>query len=332
MSDVSIRRAGPQDVALVREARLATLATDPEQFGSRFEDAAAYDDAEWERRTARDTWFVAVEEADGRAVGIVRTGTEDGAPTGDRMLASLWVAPGHRGTGLVDRLVEAVRADAAEHGAHRVTLWVKRSNARARAAYSRLGFAPLPVPPSLAGHECAGEVRLGLPLRPAADVVVRTLADAGSWALLRDVRLAALRADPDAFWSTYADEAGAPEQEWRERAGRGAVRLAVDAASGDVLGMLGTGVEGGAPPGGVHLWGMWVAPAARGRRVARALVGAVADAARADGAQHLSLWVRTTNAAARTAYAALGFVEEDPPPGADDYRPHDELRMVLGLA
>ena len=329
MTDVGIRRAGPQDWPLVRDARLATLRTDPEQFTSRYEDAAAFDDAEWVRRTTAHTWFVAVEEATGRGVGLVRTGAEDGAPTGDRLLASLWVAPEHRGTGLVDRLVDAVRADAGRHGGRRVTLWVKASNARARAAYTRLGFGPLPVPPSLTGHECAGEVRMGLRLHAATDVVVRTVDDPEDWALLRDVRLAALRADPAAFWSTYAQESGSSEADWRERAGRGAVRLALDAASGDVLGMLGTGVEGGAPPGGVHLWGMWVDPAARGRRVARALVDAVADGARADGAQHLSLWVRRANTDARTAYAALGFVEEDPPPGADDYRPHDEVRMVL---
>jgi ribosomal protein S18 acetylase RimI-like enzyme len=54
----------------------------------------------------------------------------------------MWVAPGCRGQGLADRLVEAVREQALQAGARTVTLWVTEVNDRARAFYRRLGFAP----------------------------------------------------------------------------------------------------------------------------------------------------------------------------------------------
>jgi ribosomal protein S18 acetylase RimI-like enzyme len=339
MSDVQIRRAAPDDWRLVREVRLATLRTDPAAFGSTADDEAGRPEQDWRHRVEAFTWFLALDEAvdeaageaGGRPVGVVRTGTEDGAADGERMLASLWVAPGHRGTGLVGRLVDAVAADARAAGARWVTLWVMRSNARARAAYARLGFVPVPTPAAQAGHECAGEVRLGLRLTPSADVVVRTIASADEWEVLRDVRLDALRTDPGAFYATYAAEAADDEARWRERAARGSMRVAVDAGSGDVLGCLGAFDEEGAPPGGLHLYGMWVAPSARGRGVARVLVDTVCAQARRDGLERVTLWVVLTNTHARAVYAGLGFVEEEPPPGVHDYRPEGEARLVRHL-
>lgn len=336
MSDVQIRRAAADDWRLVREVRLATLRTDPAAFGSTADDEAGRPEQDWRHRVEAFTWFLAVDEAadeaGGGPVGVVRTGTEDGAADGERMLASLWVAPGHRGTGLVDRLVDAVAADARAAGARWLTLWVMRSNARARAAYERLGFVPVPTPAAQSGHECAGEVRLGLRLAPPADVVVRTIAAADEWQVLRDVRLEALRTDPDAFYATYAAEAAHDEARWRERAARGSMRVAVDPGTADVLGCLGTFEEEGAPPGGLHLYGMWVAPRARGRGVARTLVDTVCTQARRDGSERVTLWVVLANTRARAVYAGLGFVEEEPPPGVHDYRPEGEVRMVRHLA
>lgn len=332
MADVDLRRATADDWDLVRRIRLSTLMNAPDAFNARYEDEALLDEPDWRRRAERHTWFLAVDEVSGLPVGCVRTGVEDGAQDGERLLASLYVEPDQRGSGLVDRLVRAVADDARAAGARRVTLWVRRSNERARAAYERLGFVQVSVPAALADHECAGEVRLALPLRPPADVVVRTIADADEWELLRDVRLTALRTDPDAFYATYADEVDEPENEWREHAAQGSMRVAVDLLTGAPLGCVGTLEERGAPPGGWHLYSMWVAPAARGRGVARALVEAVAEDAVASGRQRLTLWVKTSNAAARGTYAALGFTAEDPPPGVKDYRAEGEVRLVRRLA
>lgn len=166
----------------------------------------------------------------------------------------------------------------------------------------------------------------------APAVVVRRVTDPQDGRLVRDVRLAALRSDPAAFYSSHADEAGLPDEHWCAWAASGSFRVARDDASGTVLGCLGTVEERGAPPGGLHLVSMWVDPAARGRGVARRLVEAVADDARAGGRVRLTLWVVLTNAAARGTYRRLGFREEDPPPGVRDYRPEGEVRMVRDLA
>ncbi len=329
MSDVEIRRARPDDWRLVRAARLAALVNDPEAFRSLYEDEAEQDEDDWRRRADASTWFLAVDEISARPVGCVRRTRDDDAPAGDHLLASLWVARPHRGSGLVERLVDAAADDARAAGGHRLTLWVTRDNLRAISAYEKLGFDRVPVPPGLEGHVCAGEIHFGRHLRRRADVTVRRIVDRDDWRLIRDVRLAALRTDPEAFHSTYAVEARYTEADWRRRAGGGELRVAVDTFSGTVLGCLGTFEEPGAPPGALHLFGMWVAPAARGRGVARRLLEAAAEEARAQGSDRLTLWVVRANERARTAYAGLGFVDEEPPPGVRDYRPEGEVRMAF---
>jgi GNAT superfamily N-acetyltransferase len=57
-------------------------------------------------------------------------------------LVSMWVSPAQRGTGLAERLVQAVTGAARADGATRLILWVTDVNERARAFYGRLGFRP----------------------------------------------------------------------------------------------------------------------------------------------------------------------------------------------
>jgi ribosomal protein S18 acetylase RimI-like enzyme len=123
------------------------------------------------------------------------------------------------------------------------------------------------------------------------------------WALLRDIRLRALRDSPSAFGSTYEREVGFGEADWRRRL--------EDAASVNVLAELGgrpVGMAGGFPdlPGLLHVVAMWVEPDARGRGVGHALLRAVEDRARERGLG-LHLDVNTANAAARRSYERFGF-------------------------
>lgn len=56
------------------------------------------------------------------------------------------------------------------------------------------------------------------------------------------------------------------------------------------------------------IWGMYVAPEARGRGIGRALMAeTLARAAALPGVEQMHLGVVTTNAAARTLYLSLGF-------------------------
>lgn len=129
------------------------------------------------------------------------------------------------------------------------------------------------------------------------------------WQLWRDTRLAALADSPRAFGSTLARERDYDEATWRASLvpERGLKTVAAG-PDGTVLGMAG----GWVPPdrgGAAELWGMWVAPAHRGRGVAGALIGEVLDWARAEAHPRVELWVVGDNAAARRLYARLGFRE-----------------------
>ncbi len=126
------------------------------------------------------------------------------------------------------------------------------------------------------------------------------------WQALRDIRLAALRDAPDAFASTYAEQAAFEEADWRQRIARGGAFLAyipeVDASG--PAGLAGGYQQG---PGTVGLISMFVRPRARGRGVGEALIAAVLDWARARNATLVHLWVTETNKPARLLYERCGF-------------------------
>ncbi len=137
MAELGIRRLAAGDWAAFREARLAALRDAPEAFGSTAADAEKLDEQAWRRRLKQRVVFLA-EVSDG-AVGLV-AGIEGDQP-GEAELISMWVAPGWRGTGVGDRLVEAVLAWAMGEGFTSVGLWVAMGNARAERLYARQGFA-----------------------------------------------------------------------------------------------------------------------------------------------------------------------------------------------
>ncbi|GGM84253.1 GNAT family N-acetyltransferase [Dactylosporangium sucinum] len=132
------------------------------------------------------------------------------------------------------------------------------------------------------------------------------------WQLKRDLRLAALKDSPSAFASTYAREEHRTELEWRGWPHPGAYFCAFD-ADGTPLGIAGSWVSA-AEPGITHLISMWVAPVARGRRVAGALVAAVVGWARERGSDVVELEIAAGNEAAMSAYVRCGFTVTDREP------------------
>ena len=105
---------------------------------------------------------------------------------------------------------------------------------------------------------------------PPGGLVVE-LVTVESWRLWRDVRLASLIDSPRAFWMTYAESAGMPDDHWRERAATaGPTWLALD--DGHPVGTVGLWHAPDQPDDEVVLVGMWVATVARGTDVATRLV------------------------------------------------------------
>lgn len=124
--------------------------------------------------------------------------------------------------------------------------------------------------------------------------------------VLRAVRLAALAADPAAFGSTLAREEAFESADWTRRLGPPAATFVVGSGSGPAQGMA-WGVPDADDPTRAHLFGMWVAPAARGTGAAGALVEAVVGWATEAGAERVDLTVVVGNAPAERLYRRHGF-------------------------
>ena len=148
----------------------------------------------------------------------------------------------------------------------------------------------------------------------------------GDWALLRDIRLDALREAPYAFASTYEREASFPDETWQQRARSGHSILAyLPQARERPVGIVGTIEE---VPGQLELVSMWVRPQARGRDVGTALVEAAVQVARTRQLPQVHLWVTESNKAARRLYERCGFT----PTGERQPLPSDPALMELAMA
>ena len=139
-----------------------------------------------------------------------------------------------------------------------------------------------------------------------AEVQVRRLLPADA-ALYREIRLEALRVEPEAYSSTLAAESAEPFAWFAARLQTSAVFGAF--AADDLLGIAGFFAKQGRKEAhkGV-LVGMYVRPQARGAGIGRRLALAVIAHAR----QHvelIQLTVVSSNEPARRLYAKLGFIE-----------------------
>jgi GNAT superfamily N-acetyltransferase len=151
------------------------------------------------------------------------------------------------------------------------------------------------------------------------------------WALLRDLRLRALRDAPEAFGQTYDNAAAEPELEWRSTARA--------ASAGDRRTWLLAGPAGDQgmvqarrrPPDDCLVFSMWVAPEARRAGVGGALIDGAADWARSWGARRIVLWVTGVNEGAQRFYEAIGFRLMNEGPDADSGRAFGALAMELPL-
>ena len=149
--------------------------------------------------------------------------------------------------------------------------------------------------------------------------------------LYREIRLEALRNEPDAFSSTFEIERERPLEQFAARLRDAHV---VGAFRGTALaGIAGFYIQPG--PKHAHkgmLWGMYVRPAQRSAGIGRLLVEAIIAHAR----QHvevLQLFVVADNLPARRLYRRLGFVEYGIERHATKYqgRYHDDVLMALPL-
>jgi len=164
-----------------------------------------------------------------------------------------------------------------------------------------------------------------------SEINVRALGE-DDWQVYRDIRLTALQEAPEAFVATRAQEEALDEQVWRERVRRS--RRLVAESEGSPLGVVSLGQAEESDAGTGELFGLWVAPAARGTGVAWKLVEAGADQARKDGRSRLSYWVGTDNGRAVAFASSFGFrpgTNRRPMRVTSEADGSEEMAMVLPL-
>jgi len=126
------------------------------------------------------------------------------------------------------------------------------------------------------------------------------------WTTWRDIRLAALSSDPEAFGSTLALERAFDEVRWRELlTPRHGVKVVAE--DPEPVGLV-AGVPHEVDSDVLYLYSMWVKPEFRRRGVGEALVADVLAWAREHGWARVRLRVFQENDTARRLYARLGFV------------------------
>ena len=168
------------------------------------------------------------------------------------------------------------------------------------------------------------------------EIRLLTAADAPE---VRALRLRALRENPEAFGSTLAEEVDRPLEATAARLADPAAGFVLGASlapGGPIVGVVGCYREAARKRRHVGVvWGMFVAPEARGRGVGRALLdAAVVRAAGWSGLEQLALTVVPENAAARALYVARGFRPFGLAPRAlrEDGRYYDLEHLWLPLA
>lgn len=161
---VTVRRVRLHEWREVRDLRIEAVG-DPAAaiaFLSTREEELARDDAFWQGRTAGAALgedaaqFVAIAGADatarwvGTATVLLRAvgsrnhlGVEITEPRAD--VVGVYLAPAHRGAGILDLLFRQIADWAAERGIGALHLDVHADNLRAQAAYRKSGFAPTGV-------------------------------------------------------------------------------------------------------------------------------------------------------------------------------------------
>ncbi len=155
-------------------------------------------------------------------------------------------------------------------------------------------------------------------------------------AAFQALRLAALRATPSAFASSYDEETVTPLAVVAERLVAKPDRCVLGAwLESNLIGMLGLQREEMRKLSHkAFIWGMYVAPSARRRGVGRQLIErALLRAGSMTGVRQVNLGVNAANAEAIALYEAVGFMSFGVERGFMllDGELHDEIHMVRNI-
>jgi ribosomal protein S18 acetylase RimI-like enzyme len=132
----------------------------------------------------------------------------------------------------------------------------------------------------------------------------RSLSD-NEWKLLRRLRLSALRDSPNAFLSTFSEEAAWTEDDWKTETQRGYWLVAF--VGEEAVALLGATPWVDIRETERYLSYLWVAPGHRHRGIAKALITQMLERLTRSDITRLFLWVLGENDVAYDLYSGLGF-------------------------
>ena len=150
-----------------KTVRLRALKDTPSAFGSTYAKESELSDEDWLQRVT--TWnsdsavcYIGMDKSE--PCGIIGSYLDKSDPQ-RAYVASMWVAPAHRRTGLGTILMDAVQLWARSRGIGEIRLMVTSSNSIATAFYQRLGYTftgntePYPNDPALVEYEMVKYLR-----------------------------------------------------------------------------------------------------------------------------------------------------------------------------
>lgn len=136
--------------------------------------------------------------------------------------------------------------------------------------------------------------------------IVRLLPE--EWQTLRELRLRAVKEETFAFGKTYEEELKETENDWRKKLENSVYMIAKmgDKPVGMLCGVQEKGIK---QQHVATIYGVYVAPEARGKHVATLLIEAIMQELRSRGVMKVCLYVTRNQEAAISLYKKLGFRE-----------------------
>lgn len=139
LASVDVTELCRDDWALLKRLRLDALRDAPEAFVTTWNEEREQPRTYWRAQFDQRHWVMAYDYL-GEPVGVAGLNFLDRDPARPWFVESVWVAPAHRCTGVLQQLVERLDKYALNKGVLTLQLWVLENNTRAEAAYTRLGY------------------------------------------------------------------------------------------------------------------------------------------------------------------------------------------------
>jgi len=129
------------------------------------------------------------------------------------------------------------------------------------------------------------------------------------WQTYKEIQLEALREDPQAFGSKYADWVNATDEKWKERPNNPDTIIILAKDGETPLGLVGVHFEENEMNGKEgHVWGMFVSKKYRGQGLGRKLMEKIIERVqKTTRITNLQLMVNPHQEVAIQLYVALGF-------------------------